>query len=73
MDDYTKIIKGNLYRWRDTELIVLARSTERLDVDPDSDFYREYVFKGRVVQSDKPEEIGTLDYFAAAGGWEELA
>ncbi len=69
--DYKQITKGKLYQWRSTGLVVLARSGDRLCVDPDSDFYREYVFKGRIVGSDHTEEIGTLTMFAAAGGWED--
>jgi hypothetical protein len=71
MHDTRKIIKGKLYRWRSTQLLVLARTGERMDANPDSDFYKEYVFKGRIIASEDKEEVGKLDYFAASGGWRD--
>ena len=71
--DYRPIERGQMYRWRDTDLIVLARCEEELCVDADDEMYREYVFKGRILSSDNPKDvIGSIDRFVASGGWEEM-
>ena len=61
-----KIIKGKVYQWQD-KLLVLALTTESFDVDPNSDTYKEYTFKGRILHSDKADEYLSVDFFIADG------
>ena len=67
-----KILKGKLYTWTiGAPLTVLALTGEYMDTDPDSNTYREYVFKGRVVQDvSSVLDTGSVDVFIAEC-WED--